>query len=345
MAKAEDLSLLLVEDEPAHAEAVRRSLAASDMNMEVRAVGTLREYRKAVAARPPDIALLDLVLPDGRALEALTCPPEDAPFPIVVMTSFGNEQTAVAAMKAGAIDYLVKSPETFAQISHTISRALRAWNGLQERRRAEERLNETLQRLRQAVTSTIRVLGLTVEARDPYTAGHQQRTTKLAVAIAEEMGLPAEKIDGLRLAGEIHDLGKISMPSEILSKPSRLTPFEFDLVKTHPRKGYGILKDVELPWPVAEIVYQHHERIDGSGYPRGFQGTEIILEARILAVADTVEAMASHRPYRGAPGIDAALREIEKGKGVIYDDEVASACLRVIREKGFAFDDPAPVKA
>ncbi|MBM3306366.1 MAG: HD domain-containing protein, partial [Candidatus Aminicenantes bacterium] len=184
------------------------------------------------------------------------------------MTSFGNEQTAVAAMKAGAIDYLVKSPETFAQISHTISRALRAWNGLQERRRAEERLNETLQRLRQAVTSTIRVLGLTVEARDPYTAGHQQRTTKLAVAIAEELGLPSDRIEGLRLAGEIHDLGKISMPSEILSKPSRLTPFEFDLVKTHPRKGYGILKDVELPWPVAEIVYQHHERIDGSGYPR-----------------------------------------------------------------------------
>ncbi|MBM3305821.1 MAG: HD domain-containing protein, partial [Candidatus Aminicenantes bacterium] len=119
----------------------------------------------------------------------------------------------------------------------------------------------------------------------------------------------------------------------------------FDLVKTHPRKGYGILKDVELPWPVAEIVYQHHERIDGSGYPRGLLGTEILIEARILAVADTVEAMASHRPYRSAPGIDAALREIEKGKGAIYDDEVASACLRIIREKGFAFDDPAPVKA
>jgi HD-GYP domain-containing protein (c-di-GMP phosphodiesterase class II) len=174
-----------------------------------------------------------------------------------------------------------------------------------------------------------------VEMRDPYTAGHQLRAANLACAIATEVGLPKEKIDGIRMAGSIHDIGKISIPAEILSKPTKLTNVEFSLIKEHSRSGYEILKDVESQWPLAQIVYQHHERMDGSGYPRNLKGDEIIIEARIMAVADVVEAMASHRPYRPGLGIDSALAEIEKNKGTLYDNNIADACLRLFREKGF----------
>jgi putative nucleotidyltransferase with HDIG domain len=177
-----------------------------------------------------------------------------------------------------------------------------------------------------------------VEARDPYTAGHQIRSANLARAIATELGLQQDKIEGIRIAGSIHDIGKLSLPAEILSKPTKLSEIEFSLIKEHAKKGYEMLKDVESPWPLAEIVYQHHERINGSGYPRNLKGEEILIEARILTVADVVEAMASHRPYRPGLGIDAALNEIEKNRGIFYDDAVADACLRLFREKGFLLE-------
>jgi PAS domain S-box-containing protein len=581
------MNILLLENEPAHAEAIRRALEASDLKAAVHVAGTLREYHEAVAVCPPDIALLDMVLPDGRALDALTSLPDARHFPVLIMTSYGNEQMAVEAMKAGAQDYIVKSPEAFATMPHAVERALREWNGCQERKRAEEmlreseiryrtlfqaspdgiliadletksfgyanpaicrmlgysvtelttmgvaaihpkvdlprvmaefeaqsrgdktlaadlpclrkdgtivyadvvagavtiegracnvgffrditerkraeeklraseenyrrsledsplgvcivtaagdtlfanktildlygfdslgelnktplknrhtpqsyadfqdrkkqrlngtfpsgyeisivrkngevrvlqvlrkevlwdganadqvlylditarktaeeRLNETLQHLRVAMASTIQVLGLTVEARDPYTAGHQHRTTVLAEAIGREMGLPPEKIEGLHLAGLVHDAGKISIPAEILSKPTKLTPGEYALVKTHAQRGYEILKDVVFPWPLAEIVRQHHERMDGSGYPRGLKGEEILMEARILSVSDTVEAMVSDRPYRPAQGVQMALAEVEKNKGTFYDAVVAETCLKLFRGKGFSF--------
>jgi PAS domain S-box-containing protein len=204
-----------------------------------------------------------------------------------------------------------------------------------ERKQAEKQLQDTLESLRKAVGTTIQVISSTVEARDPYTSGHQTRSADLARAIAMEMGLPQDKIDAIRMAGSIHDIGKISIPAEILSKPTKLSEIEFSLIKEHARKGYEMLKDVESPWLLAEIVYQHHERMDGSGYPRNLKGEEICMEARILAVADVVEAMASHRPYRPGLGIDAALKEIEKNRGICYDDAVADACLRLFREKGF----------
>jgi PAS domain S-box-containing protein len=204
-----------------------------------------------------------------------------------------------------------------------------------ERKHAEKQLQDTLESLRKAVGTTIQVLTSAVETRDPYTAGHQTRSADLARAIGTEMELPQEKIDAIRIAGSIHDIGKLSIPAEILSKPNKLSNIEFSLIKEHARKGYEVLKDVESPWPLAEIVYQHHERMDGSGYPRNLKGEEICIEARILAVSDVVEAMASHRPYRPGLGIDAALNEIEKNRGIIYDDAVADACLRLFREKGF----------
>jgi len=204
-----------------------------------------------------------------------------------------------------------------------------------KRKQAEEKLQQTLESLRKAVGTTIQVLVSALESRDPYTSGHQSRSADLACVIATEMGLAHDKIEGIRMAGIIHDIGKLSIPVEILSKPTKLTDIEFSLIKEHSRSGYEMLKNVESPWPLAEIVYQHHERMNGSGYPRNLKGDEILMESRILAVADVVEAMASHRPYRPTLGIEAALEEIEKNKGILYDNAVADACLRLFQEKGY----------
>ncbi len=204
-----------------------------------------------------------------------------------------------------------------------------------DRKRSEEKLQQTLESLNKALNTTIQVLVSAVDVRDPYTAGHQQRVADLSCAIAKEMGYSRDRIAGLHMAGAIHDIGKLSVPSEILAKPTRLSAIEFALIKEHPRSGYEMLKDVESPWPLAEIAHQHHERIDGSGYPHGLKGEEILMEARIMAVADVVESMASHRPYRPALGIEAALEEIEKNKGILYDETVTDACLSLFREKSF----------
>lgn len=203
-----------------------------------------------------------------------------------------------------------------------------------ERKNMEAKLQQTLESLSKAYDSTLQVMVSAVEVRDPYTALHQVRSADVARDIALEMGLPQEKIDAIRMAGAIHDIGKLSIPPEILTKPAKLTSVEFALIKEHSRSGYEILKNVESPWPLAQIVHQHHERMDGSGYPRGLKGDEISLEARILAVADVVSAMVSHRYHRPAPGMEAALDEIGKNRGTLYDGIVADACLRLFREKG-----------
>ena len=171
--------------------------------------------------------------------------------------------------------------------------------------------------------------------RDPYTAGHQRRVARLATAIAAEMGLEESRVQGLHMAGVVHDIGKIHVPAEILSSPAKLSNAEFEIIKTHPQTGYEILKGIDFPWPVAEIVWQHHEKLDGSGYPRGLKDEEILLEARILTVADVVEAMASHRPYRPGFGIFPSLQEISRNKGKLYDEQVVEACQRLFMEKGF----------
>lgn len=221
------------------------------------------------------------------------------------------------------------------------------WNGEKQyqvvyqditlRREAEQKLNQTLKNLRESIKATIQVLGMASEERDPYTAGHHKRVADLARSIARDMGLSSDVVEGIRLAGSIHDIGKLSVPSEILSRPTKLTDLEFLLIKEHPVSGCEMLKHVESPWPLAEIVHQHHERIDGSGYPGNLKGDDIIIEARIMAVADVVEAMSSHRPYRPAWSIDAALDEIEKNRGVLYDKNVVNTCLKLFREKGYQF--------
>ena len=212
-------------------------------------------------------------------------------------------------------------------------------NDITQRKLAEERLQDSYQKLEDTLDGVIQAMALTVEIRDRHTAGHQRRVTELAYAIARELGLPKERSRAVRIAGLLHDLGKITIPTEILSKPGRLTDMEFAIIRTHPKAGYEILKSIEFPWPVADIVVQHHERMDGSGYPSGLKGDQSALEARILAVADVVEAMASHRPYRPALGIDRALKEIVSNKGRLYDANVVDACLAVFNKGFFRFAD------
>ena len=207
----------------------------------------------------------------------------------------------------------------------------------QERQRAEAEVQHSLEKLKKALDGTVLAVANTVEMRDPYTAGHQRQVAQLAGAIAQEMGFSAERVEGMRVLGCLHDIGKIAIPAEILSKPGRLSPMEFTLIKDHPRVGYEIIKDIDFPFPLAEGILQHHERLNGSGYPQGISGPDIILEARILGVADVVEAMASHRPYRRSLGIDQALEEISRNRGILYDPEVVDICLKLFNEKGFSF--------
>ena len=219
------------------------------------------------------------------------------------------------------------------------------WNGqrqfqtfdqdITERKLTEKALQESYDKLDKTLDAVIRTMALTVEMRDPYTAGHQHRVAELACAIAAKMGLSPEKIKGIGVVGAIHDIGKICVPAEILSKPGRITEAEFSIIKEHSKTGSDILKGIDFPWPVALSVLQHHERIDGTGYPGHLTGKDIILEARILAVADVVEAMASHRPYRPSLGIDKALKEISQNRGILYDPVVVDACLDIFNEDGF----------
>lgn len=247
----------------------------------------------------------------------------------------------------GALTIYASEPDTFNQAEVSLLQELAddlAFGIENLRTRAErdrivhERLHYT-EILRQGLEESIKAIANTVEMRDAYTAGHQRRVGQLAVAIARELKLPEETARGIELAASIHDLGKISVPAEILAKPAKLTAIEYMLIKNHAQAGFDILKDIKFPWPIATMVLQHHERLDGSGYPQGLKGDQILLESRIMAVSDVVDAMASHRPYRAALGIDFALKEIERGRGTAYDATVVDACVRLFAEKRFAFSD------
>ncbi|TET77171.1 MAG: HD domain-containing protein [Candidatus Cloacimonadota bacterium] len=204
-----------------------------------------------------------------------------------------------------------------------------------DRKHVEDELKQSLETEQNILEGIVKAMAIVVEARDPYTAGHQQRVAELACALAKEMNLSEKQIEGIRIAGLLHDIGKINIPSEILSKPGRLTEIEFSLIKNHPQVSYDILKGIEFPWYVDKIVLQHHERLDGSGYPAGLGKEDILIEAKILGVADVVEAMSSHRPYRAALGIDKALGEILEHRGVLYEPEVVNTCINLFAEKKF----------
>jgi HD-GYP domain-containing protein (c-di-GMP phosphodiesterase class II) len=247
-------------------------------------------------------------------------PLKDAPGVFGALTVYAGESEALGP---GEVDLFI---EMAGDLAYGIA-ALRASG---ERETAVRQFYESLE-------DTVGAIASTIEMRDPYTAGHQRRVAKLAAMIAGEMGLPEDQIRGIFLAGLIHDVGKINVPAEILSKPGKLTPLEMQFIRTHAQAGYDIIKGVEFPWPIAETLLQHHERLDGSGYPKGLAAEAVIVEARILAVADVTEAITAHRPYRSAMGLDVALAEIEVGKGRLYDPAAVDACIALFRNKGFTF--------
>ena len=209
---------------------------------------------------------------------------------------------------------------------------------IDERMKTEELAKINLKKIENALEGTVRALTAASEMRDPYTAGHQRRVTHLACAIAQDMGLPQDRINAIRVAGLLHDIGKIAVPSEILTKSAKLTDVEFAMIIIHPKVAYDIIKSIDFPWPITNYILQHHEKLNGSGYPSGLKGDEILMESRILCVADIVEAMSSHRPYRPALGIDAALGDMLTNKGVLYDPAVVDSCVKLFREKGFKFE-------
>jgi len=288
------------------------------------------EALEALERENVDVVITDIAMPkmDGIKLTEIIRAQYDQD--VIIMTGYTKDLIYVDAIAKGGIDFIQK-PINIEEVAIRIKRVFRE-------RRLRFELNKALQQQQQIMEGLILTLSSTVEVRDPYTSGHQKRVAALACSIAEDMDISEDRINAIRMAGAIHDLGKIAIPSEILSKPGRLSEIEFNLLKTHPQVGFDILKDINFPLPIAQIVYQHYERIDGSGYPQGLKGDKILLEARIMVVADVAEAMASHRPYRPALGIDKALEEISKNRGTIYDTDAANACLKVFREKGFKFE-------
>jgi PAS domain S-box-containing protein/putative nucleotidyltransferase with HDIG domain len=241
------------------------------------------------------------------------------------------------ALAAGASNVFdVKARRLLVEMATDLSFGLTNFALEEERKRAKEKINDYVKRLESSYMDTLLLAMNISEMRDPYTAGHEWRVGLIAKAIATEMGLEEESIKSVEVAGYLHDLGKIVIPSEILSRPGKLTTVEYMLIQGHVEAGYDVLRHIDFPWPIADIMVQHHERLDGSGYPKRLKGDEIIPLSRILAVADVIEAMASHRPYRPSKGIGSALEEIERGSGKLYDADAVAACLRLFREKDYS---------
>lgn len=338
------LNVLVLEDSERDYELTREQLIAAGYSLAIFRIDNEADFTNAICSNQYDIILADFGLIGFDAFKALNIRNEICPeTPFICVSGSIGEETAIELLKTGAVDYVLKDRPD--RLPFAVERALEEAREKKLRNQNDIDLKDAYRQLKagqiqlqKTLDAIIQVVGLTVEVRDPYTAGHQRRVAKLAAAIAGLMGFSKERIKGVQMAGEIHDLGKISIPAEILSKPTRLTDLEYGMIKTHPKTGFDILKEIEFSQPVAEIVYQHHERIDGSGYPRGLYGDQIIPEAKVLAVADVVEAMTYHRPYRPALGLDKALTEIENRRGILYDPAVVDACVRLFREKGYKIE-------
>lgn len=324
-------NILVVDDEEQIRRLLNRTLSGIEHTCTLAADGA--EARKCLDKQPFDLALCDVNMPGESGIDlARHIASEYEDTAVIILTAVDDPKIADAAIEAGTYGYIIKpfNPnELIINIRNALRRRKLETAHRMYRQELEQMVEERTVRLQGALEGIIQAMARTVESRDPYTAGHQHRVADLAVAIAMEMNIPQDQIEGIRMAGMIHDLGKISVPAEILSKPSRLTDIEFALMKTHSRVGYDILQEIDFPWPIARMVLQHHEKMNGSGYPQGLSEEDILLEARILCVADVVEAMASHRPYRPALGIEKALDEISENKGVFYDPEVVDALFRL----------------
>ncbi|MGD8834208.1 MAG: response regulator [Desulfobacteraceae bacterium] len=281
-----------------------------------------------------DVVVADIKMPGMSGIELAQIIKRKYTSDVIIMTGFIEDFNYEDIVRQGASDFLqkpVRIPEFIARLKRVLSeRSARI-----ELKKALEEVKHNLVKLRRAMEGTVQAISTTVEMRDPYTAGHQQRVADLACAIAEAMGLGEDEVYGLRMASVIHDLGKITVPSEILSKPGQLSSLEYELIKSHVQAGYDILKQIDFPWPLADIILQHHERLDGSGYPNGLKDDQIMLAARILSVSDVFETIASHRPYRPSLGLPCALDELRANSGKLYDPQVVEACLALIEQGRF----------
>ena len=286
--------------------------------------------------QPVDVVITDISMPKMNGLELTRIILQRHDCDIIIMADYIENFTYEEVIGHGASDFIQK-PVRISEIIARLKRVLfeRATSAVLDRAAEDLRLN--LEKFERAMDGIVQAMSLAVELRDPYTAGHQQRVAELAVAIAGVMNLSADRIYGLRMAGNIHDLGKIAIPSEILCKPGKLGYMEFEIIKNHVQAGYDILKNIEFPWPIADIILQHHERMDGSGYPNRISGDCIIMEARILAVSDVFETMSSHRPYRPSLGLARTIEEVSRNRGLLYDSLVVDACLDLFEENRFSF--------
>ncbi len=333
-------NILVVDDEESVRYLLSRMLLGA--GYECTLAGNAADARKFIKDRNFELILCDVKMPGESGIDFIRYVAAEYPDTATMMvTAVDDPEIAETALEIGIYGYLIKpfnTNEVIINIRNSLRRRELEIASQAYRKDLECKVKERTTELRKTLRGVSYALTMTVEYRDPYTAGHQQRVSDLARAIAKEMGFSRDKIMGIRMAGVLHDIGKIAIPAEILSKPGRLSKTEFELIKNHSQVGYDILKSIKFPWPVAQIVLQHHERMDGSGYPNGLLGKEMLIEARILGVADVVEAMASHRPYRPSLGIDKALEEISINKGVLYDVEVVNACLRIFKDKKFEFN-------
>lgn len=327
--------ILIVDDDPDIRDIFREGIqysgyACVTANSAYEALEILKHQRI-------DVVVSDINMPEMNGLELIKIIKQRHDCDVIIMTGYVEDFTYEEIIGRGASDFIQK-PVRISEFIARLKRVIFERDTLAERDRAAECLRLNLEKFQRAMDGIIHAISLTVELRDPYTAGHQQRVSDLAAAIARDMGLSSDQIYGLRMASNIHDLGKITIPSEILCKPGHLVPLEYELIKNHVQAGYDILKKIEFPWPLAEIILQHHERMDGSGYPHALQGGQIQMEARILAVADVFETMSSHRPYRPSLGLDRAIDELLRNKGRLYDAAVVETCLNLINEKRFSFE-------
>ena len=282
-----------------------------------------------------DVVVADIRMPEMSGIELLRVIKSNFAADVIVMTGYVDDFNYEDIVEQGASDFIQK-PVRIAEFIARLKRVLSERSSRQELKKALGGLKINLDKFRRAIEGIVQAISVAVEMRDPYTAGHQQRVADLACMVAEEMGLEEDDIYGLRMASVIHDLGKITVPAGILAKPGRLSELEYELIKNHVKAGYDILKQIEFPWPLADIILQHHERLDGSGYPQGLAAGEIMLQARILAVADVFETIASHRPYRPSLGLQHAIDEIQKNSGALYDPDVVSVFLQLVEQGRFA---------
>ena len=333
----ENFHILVVEDDELIRDMIKQNVENAGYECTIAESGVdalklLDEGKKDV-----DVIITDIRMPGLNGIELTMKVRDKHDSDVIVMTGFAEDFTYEKVIEGGASDFFQK-PINPRELMLRLKRVLKERILFAERNQADAELKRSFEKLRRAQDQTVVALASASEIRDPYTSGHQQRVTKLACSIAEDMGFTKNLIEGLRIAGLLHDIGKISVPAEILSKPGKITQDEYNIIKQHCQIGYEILKGIEFPWPVAQIVLQHHEKMNGSGYPLGLTGEEILLEARILAVADVIEAMSSHRPYRPGLGIDKALDEVMNNKSTFFDPAVVDTCWDLFSSGKFKFE-------